>query len=375
MSRPRLGGFNEGLGVATETLAAHQSEPSAHSMFKRFVHSRGNSRALGAAAAVLLAWAGAAVAAPAGPVNPLPAAGLVCASHDGVTCFDTATGAVAWQALAGRQTLELAPAPGIALVAGSDGVQALELASGARRWQLSRFGSAFPAQSDGERAWFGTRSGHVVMLEAASGALIWSVDLGDWVYTPALAGGRLVTGGRDARLYALDPASGALAWDRPLEQELVYRPVRAGADSVLVGTFDGLVRRVAAADGQTLWTARGPTPAYRFAVASGRAFALRMGGVLEALDLETGRTLWRYQSPRGELTGLTARSQQIWVAEATGRLLTLDATSGELLAHRDLGGPLVGAPHLTPGGVLAVTATPLTLHALGDVPATPPTKP
>jgi len=344
-------------------------------MVSRRVHIRRSRPPLAIATAALLAWAGAAVAAPAGPANPLPAPGLVCASHDGVTCFDSATGAIAWQALTGRQTLELAGAPGIALVAGSDGLQALELGSGAQRWRLSRFGSAFPAQSDGKRAWFGTRSGHVVMLEAASGAVSWSVDLGDWVYTPALAGRRLVTGGRDARLYALEAASGARSWERPLEQELVYRPVRAGADSVLVGTFDGLVRRVAAADGQDLWTARGPTPAYRFAVASGRAFALRMGGVLEALDLETGRTLWRYQSPRGDLTGLTARGQRIWVAEATGRLLALDAASGELLARRDLGGPLVGAPYLAPGGVLAVTATPLALHALGAFPATPPTEP
>ena len=97
-----------------------------------------------------------------------------------------------------------------------------------------------------------------------------------------------------------------------------------------------------------------------------------MGGVLEALDLATGRTLWRYQSPHGDLTGLTARGQRIWAAEATGRLLALDAASGKLLARRDLNGPLIGAPHLAPAGVLAVTATPLALHPLGDFPATPP---
>ncbi|GAA4866001.1 outer membrane protein assembly factor BamB [Luteimonas vadosa] len=88
------------------------------------------------------------------------------------------------------------------------------------------------------------------------------------------------------------------------------------------------------------------------AVADGRVYAAAAGGVVRALDLQTGATLWQYQSDL-RLTGGPGVGDGLVVAGSLeGDVVALDAASGALRWTAKVNNEVIAAPAIGQGLVL-----------------------
>ncbi|MEQ4210119.1 PQQ-binding-like beta-propeller repeat protein [Actinopolymorpha sp. B9G3] len=129
----------------------------------------------------------------------------------------------------------------------SNAVEAFDAATGEERWRhigptkclvASNVDGTAPAVA-GDTAFASLPSGAVVALELTSGALRWQADLGTALLSsPAVSGDCLYVGGNDGRLYALDTRSGEVLWSYDLGSWVASSPAASG-NTVLVGAWDG----------------------------------------------------------------------------------------------------------------------------------------
>jgi outer membrane protein assembly factor BamB len=190
---------------------------------------------------------------------------VVVGSWNGrVYAFDRRTGAERWVHRTEGDTLDSrkfgydrrAIQSSAAIVDGSvflgsrdDGVYALDLATGARKWRVSHGGSwviGSPAAGDG-RVYAGSSDAHFVQaLDAATGGELWHQPTGANVLaSPVLAGNNLViatyrTDAPIGELRVLDPATGSERWRLRLDGSSVSTPV-VTTDGVYLGTDGGSI--------------------------------------------------------------------------------------------------------------------------------------
>jgi len=142
----------------------------------------------------------------------------------------------------------------------------------------------------GEAIYVPDSNGHLFRLDRKTGAIVWTVDLGEVLKAPGAnartlgyAGGKLLMGLQTAPvLVAVDAATGALLWQAKIDDDAnarISQPPTVFGGKVFVGT-SGMSEEVAAA-------------------ATGYKCCTFRGGAV-ALDLKTGRTLWKtYAIPEG----------------------------------------------------------------------------
>ncbi|MER8003872.1 serine/threonine-protein kinase [Streptomyces sp. NPDC095613] len=147
-------------------------------------------------------------------------------------------------------------------------------------------------------------------LDPADGAVDWSVrdsrttSDADEAAAPVLCGGLLhvITSG-GTRLEALDPTSGERRWEAGLSS---YAGIQHTGDTVLLLTYDGLVRALDGATGEERWAERRGGPGAMWTASpEGRLFAVTPapdGSTTEvsAVDPANGALLWE-KRPAGNL--------------------------------------------------------------------------
>jgi outer membrane protein assembly factor BamB len=156
----------------------------------------------------------------------------------------------------------------------------------------------------------------------------WDATVGLGHASPVVAGRRIVVHARqqdEEVVAAFDLASGRRLWENRYATPYVMNPAARG---------------------------HGPGPKSTPAVAGGRVFTLGISGVLSALDLETGRVLWR--TPPSDPLPLygTATSPIVDGARVIafmgghdrGALTAFDAASGRVLWRWDDDGPGYATP-------------------------------
>ncbi len=296
-----------------------------------------------------------------------------------------------------------------------------------------------PAVTD-ERVFVADRSGRVSALDSASGEQIWQVETGLTISgAPGYGEGLVLLGTEEAMVVVLDAATGEERWRNKASSEVLATPV-AAEGVVIAHTLDDKLIAYDAGSGNFLWrydhqmpvlTLRGSgVPATsRSAVLCGLS-----GGRLVSLDIETGRSLWEaavvipsgrselervtdidgepliidgtvyvatYQgvvAALGETTGRTLWStklssynkvaidwQRVFVADADGALIALDADTGERqwsyddLRTRKLSPPAVFGGYLVVGDLEgyvhffdAESGRPVARIRIGDDPITAP---
>jgi outer membrane protein assembly factor BamB len=180
---------------------------------------------------------------------------------------------------------------------GDGDLVALDAETGTRRWRVNISAGAVrdPAAGSG-LVIAGTVGGKLVALRSSDGSMIWSRDFGgDPLGTPTIAGSIVYSGGRSdedgGRLRALDVASGDLIWQT---DEPWFAPSLAG-DLAISGRTDGLIVGRDARTGTERWRFASGGPSRGPAIyGSTVVVGVDLDNSVAALDLATGRPLWRY---------------------------------------------------------------------------------
>ena len=191
---------------------------------------------------------------------------------------------------------------------GDGNVYAVEETSGALRWKFTTGGvvHASPAYDAGT-IYVGSWDSYLYALDAASGREKWRFKTGEdplmhnqvgFQSSPAVARGIVYVGCRDAHLYAVDAATGKQRWSLPTQGSWVVASPAVAPGKVIFGTSDSkLLFALDPETGKPVY--QQPDNSYLFsspAVAGDTIVVGKMNGALVALDLESGKRLWEYQT-------------------------------------------------------------------------------
>ena len=168
----------------------------------------------------------------------------------------------------------------------------------------------------------------------------WKTLLGDFVVPPIAADThRLYVATRDGTVRALDPATGEVAW----KAETLPGRLSAAEGTLLVRAEDGTLTSLQPRTGNVRWKLQTEIPGTLAAVID-EDRALVAGRGLAAVDLTSGRVLWRDASG-GDSTAPPARAgARLLVGEADGTLRCRDRATGASLWTLHTGRALVAPP-------------------------------
>jgi outer membrane protein assembly factor BamB len=254
-------------------------------------------------------------------------------------------------------------------LAGEKGmVEALELASGRRKWQQNTRAalSGGPGAGAGLVV-VGTLKGDVIALDTASGVQKWRVSVGAQLLSAAAdTDDVVVVRTTDGKLRGLEAKSGAQRWltDQQLPRLLlrgVAPPVISG-DLVLQPFDNGRLIAVSVSGGATVWDtavaqAHGSSELQRLIdidapvrVDGDDVFVISYQGRVARLARETGQIIWSKEL--SSYRGLAIDDEFVYVSTAAGEIVKLDRSSGadvwtqKLLRRRQLSAPAIGEGHV-----------------------------
>src|SRR5512138_2524324 len=117
------------------------------------------------------------------------------------------------------------------------------------------------------RVFIGSGDGSLYALDRSDGTPVWRYQAGDPVTSsPAFARGLVIAATHRGRIFAVDAASGKLRWSRRTGPALPFHTYPAGAwdpwasspvvsgSTVVIGGRDGLVYALDLGTGKTIWT-------------------------------------------------------------------------------------------------------------------------
>ncbi|MDD2876494.1 MAG: PQQ-binding-like beta-propeller repeat protein [Acidiphilium sp.] len=212
-----------------------------------------------------------------------------------------------------------------------NGVYAVSRTTGKLKWYFATRGEAMPTPAfDGGKLFITTGTGNAYAIDSTTGKQVWKSHLGGIanMSSPAAYHGHIyVAMSVKPFLYCLDEASGKIAWKGtiPLAANTGMGDVSpAVSDGIVVqdavsaprtingkGTLDTTVRAWNAATGKVLWTfkmGRGAkVPAFKGGVPMIHDGVVYVGTPVTsdyvALDLKTGKQLWRWNVPNAGPAG------------------------------------------------------------------------
>lgn len=241
-------------------------------------------------------------------------------------------------------------------------VAAFDLETGKRKWQFDLrkpAGSSFwqgigdvwsgdNARISGgisfgyDKLYFGTENGDVVAL-SADGELVWRTEVsGEVLVKPAVGEGLVVVATGAGKIIALHPDTGEQRWQFENEQpSLTLRGISepvVEAGGIIYGSGSGQVGVLISERGYQAWeeavgVPSGTTDLSRLAdvdakplVRGGTVFSTAYNGSLVALELRTGRQLWKrdYSSFRN----MAMSGDTIYLVDSVGRIYAIDSRSG-----------------------------------------------
>lgn len=206
----------------------------------------------------------------------------------------------------------------------------------------------------------GTENGEVIAMDPETGAINWRTQVkGEVLAAPAAGDGMIVVNTGSGLLVALDPVTGSQRWN--YEQELPMLTIRGVAEptvvpgGVIFGSGSGKVGVLISEHGLPAWeeviaTPQGATDLARLVdvdakplVIGNTIYALAYNGELVALELASGRTLWKrdYASFRN----MAVADNSLYLVDSVGRAYAIDRRNGqELWAQTSLERHFVTSP-------------------------------
>ena len=264
-------------------------------------------------------------------------------------------------------------------------VYALQASNGKMLWKFPTHGGVVTRPlADKEHLYFGSRDGHFYALLRKHGRQVWQYPTGQAIYSsPRMAEGYLFFGSDDGLLHVVHAASGRRAWSFDTASPIRSTPYVDG-QHLYFGTEDGdfycLDLR-----GKITWryrSKRGITSSPT--LHEGTIYFADLGGVLYALDAQSGWVIWRFRMDKGTISSpavtdryvvlgsadtsiycvATDRGREVWrfktdhqvpgspvifqdavyIGSADGNLYCLELQSGRLRWKFPTDGPITGSP-------------------------------
>ncbi len=263
-----------------------------------------------------------------------------------------------------ERQLELVPALSGGRIFAADAkgrVKALDATSGEPIWEteLKALISGGTGAGDG-LVLLGTTEGEVIVLDEESGEERWRMPVSSEILSPpAASSGVVVVRTVDGKLFGLDSTSGQRVWtyDRAvpvLTLRGTAAPVIEG-DIVLNGFDNGRLVAISLTDGRPLWESRITLPSGRTEiermvdldaepiVVGDTVYAVTFQGRVAALDLYSGRTIWRRDM--SSYAGIGADATNLYISDDKSHVWALDRyTSASLWRQTKLQARMVTAP-------------------------------
>jgi outer membrane protein assembly factor BamB len=220
------------------------------------------------------------------------------------------------------------------------------------------------------KLFIGSENGDVYALDADNGNIAWQGQVkGEVISAPAIDNGILVVNSASGILKAFNATDGQEKWQ--VEQDVpaltlrgISAPALAGGGA-LVGASDGTLNVYILETGQQGWTAEigeasGSTELERVIdvdskplIYGDKVYAISAKGHLIALDLRTGRVLWKRQY--SSFRQLTMNGNTLYLTDIKGHVYAIDRSNGLerwsqlLLTNRGVTGPAVLEKYLVVG--------------------------
>ncbi|GED23046.1 outer membrane protein assembly factor BamB [Halomonas halmophila] len=213
--------------------------------------------------------------------------------------------------------------------------------------------SLAPAQ-DGDTVFAADQHGLVMAMNADNGEVLWETRLEHGVSSALTAvAGHVYLGTRNGNILALDQSSGEEVWRSRVSSEVLSAP-QVNNQLVVVQTIDGNITALSRRNGTERWVHSTSQPSLTLRntgtprTIAPVTFAGLANGNLVTLDNSNGRALWerRIAAPQGrsdidrmvDLAGqpVLTPDGRLFVTSYNGRLVALQATSGQVLWSRDV---------------------------------------
>ncbi|MBU1620230.1 MAG: outer membrane protein assembly factor BamB [Gammaproteobacteria bacterium] len=223
-----------------------------------------------------------------------------------------------------------------------------------------------------DKLFVGTENGDVLALNPETGELVWRVKVkGEVIARPAAGEGYVLVNTSAGYLFALHPDTGEQRWMHEQESALLSlrgtsEPVVANG-GVIFGSGAGKVSVLIADKGILAWDAaiavpKGATDLSRMVdvdatpiVVDGTIYAIAFNGELVALELRTGRVMWKREY--ASFRDMTIEGNTIYLVDSVGKIFAIDRRNGleqwaQLGLHKHfLTGPTVYKDYLAIGDV------------------------
>lgn len=298
---------------------------------------------------------------------------------NGVLALDLATGERRWRVGTGSAvdaSVAVSDDHGIVIAPEVRGpLHAVDLRGGRVRWTWRPEGPApcwmcFSPAIIGDIVYqaYSVKSGtHVVALDVATGRERWhtAAPTGrNWFsYAgPTVRRGLLVFATAYANLVALDSRTGATRWETRLDAGVGVgaKPVIVD-DLVLLACQGDRLVAVDAATGRPRWSHRASGPplvpgagtSATPAVADGHVYAAFTDGSITDLGLATGEPVWRFQADGPVLSSPAVSGRTLYIGANDGLLRAIDHASGQCRWQHDFGAAITSSPAVTGSTVVA----------------------
>ncbi|WP_206483595.1 outer membrane protein assembly factor BamB [Thalassotalea sp. G2M2-11] len=193
------------------------------------------------------------------------------------------------------------------------------------------------------KVFIGSENGQVVALSADDGTIEWQAKIkGEVIASPAIDAGTLVVNSASGVIKAFNASNGEELWS--VEQEvppLTLRGISApamAAGGVIIGSADGSLTVYIVDNGQQGWTAEvgeatGSTELQRVIdidsqplIYGDKVYAISSRGHFVAVDLRSGRTLWKRQY--SSFRKIAVSGNTLFITDVKGHVYAVDRING-----------------------------------------------
>jgi outer membrane protein assembly factor BamB len=214
---------------------------------------------------------------------------LYVSAGEALHALDAATGALAWRQPTGPLTAPPLVHEGWIVTVAAAEVVARRAADGTVVWRQPNGAQQFRPTIEGDTLYLPLAEPKVVALDLTTGARKWERTFGGAPSEIAALAGRLYVASADKYFYCLDADDGRIEWRHRVGAALIGRPA-ADAERVYFAAMDNVIRAVDRVDGALKWQAglpfrpsAGPLLFGTAVVAPGAAAAL------QTFDAATGK--------------------------------------------------------------------------------------